>query len=187
MVVVEVQFCLLDFLQLQIALGQTGVCLHFFEFERVLAVLLLDTILYLPNQFVLDGLLESRQILFLVLYAAFKLSLQVVEFSYFMGDACFTLPLTGSLRHHQSTLECFEGIDKVDLDQFFCFFDVYFDQLLPNQPHHLCALLLVVERAGTVEGILEDLDGFIAFLALVVTFTKAQECDELVLLVLGEE
>jgi len=103
-----------------------------------------------------------------------------------VGDACFTLPLAGSLRHYQSTLECFKRIDKVDLDQFFCLLDVYFDQLLPNQSHHLCALLLVAERAGTVEGILENLDGLIAFLALVVAFTKAQECDELVLLVLGE-
>jgi len=44
MVFVEVQLCLLDIFQFQVAFGQTGVSLHFFELQRVLAFLLVSSL-----------------------------------------------------------------------------------------------------------------------------------------------
>ena len=58
MVVIEVLLCVLDSLHLKVALGQACMCLHFFEFERVLAVFLLTRFLRLLDHLLLDSLLE---------------------------------------------------------------------------------------------------------------------------------
>ena len=78
MVVIEVYLGLFDILQLQVALGQTGVCLLLLEFQRILAVLLLNAVLCLTHQLVLNGLLQTSQVLLLVLHTALELSLQIV-------------------------------------------------------------------------------------------------------------
>lgn len=67
--------------------------LHFFEFEGDLSLLLF---LFLRLVF-FSGLLKFSQVLLLIVYALLKLSLQVVEFSDFVGDPRFTVALIRAL------------------------------------------------------------------------------------------
>lgn len=161
--------------------------LHFLEFKRVLTVLLLNAVLCFADKFVLDGLLEAGEVLLLVLYAALKLPLEVVELSDLVGYACFALTFAGSLCDYQSAFECLEGVRKVDLYQFLRLLNVDLDQLFPNQPHHLSALLLVVQSTRAVECVLQDLNRLVSLLSLVVAFSQSQKGNQLVLLVLSEK
>lgn len=116
-------------------------CFHFFELKRVLVVLLLNTLISFSGEFFLDGLLESREILFLILHTSIEFSFQVVELSDFMRYPGLTFLLTCSLRYCQSTFVCLKGIDHIDLYQLFSFLDVDFHQLFAYQPDHLTPLL----------------------------------------------
>lgn len=178
------RLCLLDVLELQVALGQTGVCLHLLELQGVLALFLLHALLGLTKCLLLDGLLQPHQVLLLILNAALKLSLQVVQFSDLMRDAGLALSFCCPLRDGQSALKSSQRLHQIYLDQILCLLDVNLDEFLADESHHFCALILGVECAGVVKGVLEDLDGLISLFALVVALAESQQCHQFELFVL---
>ena len=104
MVVIQVLLCVLDSLHLKVALGQACMCLHFFEFQRVLAVFLLTHFLRLLYHLLLNSLLKFLQVLFLVVNALLELSLHVVKLSNFVGDSGLALVLACTLTNVQPTV-----------------------------------------------------------------------------------
>lgn len=178
MVLIQVQLCLHDVLELQVAFGETGMCLHLLELEGVLVVLLLHALVSLSGEFLLDGLLEPGEVLFLILHTSVEFTLQVVELSDFMRYPRLAFLLSCSLRDCQSTLIGFEGVYHIDFDQFLSFFDVNLHQLLANQPHHLTPLLLRLQSACVVKGVLEYLNGAVSFLPLIVALSQSQQGHE---------
>lgn len=75
MILIQIQFCLHNVLEFQVAFGETSMCLHLLELEGILVVLLLYAFISLFGELFLDGLLESSEILFLILHTSVKFSL----------------------------------------------------------------------------------------------------------------
>ena len=79
------QLCLLDVLELEVALGQTSVSLHLLKLEGVLALLFISSLLVLSTLlFLIDRLLQLDQILLLVLNTSLVLTFKIVELTYFV-------------------------------------------------------------------------------------------------------
>ena len=186
MVVVEVLLRIFDPLHFEVALGQTGMCLHLLEFQGVLTVLLFSQFLGLPHHFFLDSLLQFLQILFLVVDAFLKLSLHVVQFPYLVGYPRLALVLPRPLTDVEGAVVGLEGFLEVKLHLLLCLLDVYLDQLFTDEVHHLSTLLLVVDRARTVERFLQNLYGPLVLLHLVVALAQTQSGSQLELVVLLE-
>ena len=102
-----------------------------------------------------------------------------------MRDAGLTFSLSCSLRDCQSALECPQRLYQIYLHQILSLLDVYLDQFLPYQSHHLCALILRIQSAGIIKCVLQYLDGLVSLLALVVTLAEAQQRYEFELFVLS--
>lgn len=77
MIFIKVDFCLLNVLELEIALGETGMCLHLFELKGVLAFSLVPLFI-LSALLVIQGLLKLDQVLLLILDTSMILTFQVI-------------------------------------------------------------------------------------------------------------
>jgi len=72
------------------------------------------------------------------------------------------------------------------LDFVFRLVDVYLNQLLSNKFDHLHPQLFLFKGAGSVKGLLKNLDSFKPHFALIMTFSKSKQSDKFVLFVLAK-